>query len=469
MRLASTALHCSALLLFLLGSPATAQPESPADATPSFLVVLIDDLRHDVLGCAGHPIVKTPEIDALAADGVRFRRAFVTTSICAASRASILTGLHERTHGYTFGTPPISATHARESYPAVLRRAGYRTGFIGKFGVRVESGLRSEMFDEFHEIGRNPYFKPQPDGSRRHETDLAADRAIEFLRAQPHDRPFCLSVSFNAVHAEDGDKKDHFPWPPSADGLYDDIEMPRPRLDDPAVFEAQPEFLKQSLNRERYFWRWDTPEKYTRNLRAYFRMITGVDHAIGRLRAGLREVGRDQDTVLIVLADNGYYMGERGFAGKWSHYDESLRIPLIVHDPRRVREDRGASRDEMVLNLDVAPTLLDLAGLESPRRYAGRSLKALLRHDARPLWRHELFCEHRMEHAQLPKWEGVRGEHHMYAHYFEQEPPVELLYDLRSDPDQLVDLAAQPTSAELLLRMRRRTAELSERYRSDRD
>ena len=163
---------------------------------PNIIFFLSDDHRWDRLGCAGHPILKTPTLDSLAAGGIRFANMFVTTSICAASRASLLTGLYERSHRFTFGTPPIASKLTSESYPALLRKAGYRTGFIGKFGVRIERGEREKMFDFFVGIGRGPYFKKQKDGSLRHESELCGDQAIRFVESNPEGKPFCLSVSF---------------------------------------------------------------------------------------------------------------------------------------------------------------------------------------------------------------------------------------------------------------------------------
>lgn len=231
---------------------------------PNILFFLVDDQRNDTLGCAGYSIIQTPVIDSLAAEGVRFRNAFVTTAICAASRASIFTGLYERTHGYTFGTPPLNPTHMDESYPALLRTAGYRTGFIGKYGVKTEGTPEPEssMFDYFKPHSGYPYFKEQPDSSLRHETEICGDKAVEFLEGNSADQPFCLSISFNASHAADWDLNNHFPWPKAVDGMYEDVEIPLPRLSDPAIFDGHPEFLKTSMNRKRYFWRWDTPEKY---------------------------------------------------------------------------------------------------------------------------------------------------------------------------------------------------------------
>jgi arylsulfatase A-like enzyme len=183
----------------------------------------------------------------------------------------------------------------------------------------------------------SPFFKEQPDGTKRHETQILGDWGINFLSEQPKDKPFCLQISFNATHAEDNDRRPgigHFPWPKVTDGMYEDETMPLPPLNDPGIYQSQPHFLKKSLNRQRYFWRWDTPEKYQTNMRAYFRMISGIDHVVGRLVAELKKQGLAENTVIIYTADNGYYLGDRGFAGKWTHYQESLRVPLVVYDPR---------------------------------------------------------------------------------------------------------------------------------------
>ncbi len=431
---------------------------------PNILFLLVDDQRNDTLGCAGHPILKTPVIDSLADRGVRFRNMFVTTSICAASRASILTGLHERAHRYTFGTPPIRRPHTEMSYPVLLRQAGYHTGFIGKFGVGVERGVREQMFDYFKPLGRHPYVKKQPDGSKRHITELCGDRAEEFLGGAPEGKPFCLSISFNAVHAEDSDKKDHYPWPKAVDGMYDDVEIPPPRLSDPAIFESQPAFLKKSLNRQRYFWRWDTPEKYQKNMRAYFRMISGVDRVVGRVLKALEKEGVADNTIVIYAGDNGYYMGDRGFAGKWSHYEQSLRVPLIVYDPRLPEDRRGRVLDPMALNVDLPATMLELAGQAVPGAYTGRGLVPLLQGRPPGRWRTDFFCEHLMDHKAIPKWEGVRGDRYVYARYFEQKPVYEFLHDLKTDPDQLKNVADDSGYASALAAMRRRCDELRDAY-----
>ena len=446
-----------------MGVGAEAARGAEADR-PNVVFFLSDDHRSDLMGCAGHPILKTPTMDRLAENGVRFSHAFVTTSICAASRASILTGLYERTHKFTFGTPPIGADHCAISYPSRLRAAGYRTGFVGKFGVSVAPGWGDKMFDFFKPLNRNPYFKKHADGGSRHVSQIAGDHAIAFLRKQNPQQPFCLSVSFNAPHAEDGDKKNHYPWPKAVDGLYDDLTIPPPHLSEPAVFESQPEFLKESLNRQRWFWRWDTPAKYQKNVKAYFRMISGVDHVMGRVLGELAKLGLSDNTVVVFSGDNGYYLGSRGFAGKWSHYEESLRVPLIVFDPRLPNEQRGRVVDNVVLNVDIAPTILAFAGLEPPSACQGTSLVELARGRPVSSWRTDFFCEHLFAHAAIPKWEGVRERRWVYARYFEQSPPFEFLHDLKDDPQQLKNLAADPGHADGLARMRERCDALRDGY-----
>ncbi|MBI1368640.1 MAG: sulfatase-like hydrolase/transferase [Planctomycetes bacterium] len=452
----------AALMSAAMGLRTFAEP--PQRMNVVFL--LSDDQRADVLSCAGFPVIQTPNIDKLAAGGVRFANGFVTTSICAASRATCFTGLVERTHRFTFGTPPIAMRFIDDSYPVLLRAAGYRTGFFGKFGVHVEGGKKTteRMFDEYADLFRNPYIKKLPDGTMRHIDDIEVDRAIDFLRATPKGTPFCLSVSFNGGHAEDGDKEHQYTAAPPEQELYSDVKMPRPNLDDPTIFEAMPEFLKKSMNRERYFWRWDTPEKYDLNMRNYLRLLTTVDRNVGRVMEELAKEGLTDKTIVIYMGDNGYYMGERGFAGKWTHFDESQRVPLIVFDPRLPAGSRGRVANNISLNLDIAPTILDGADVTIPARYQGRSLLPLMRDGHAADSRAGFFCEHLMNHKDIPKWEGYRNGRYVYARYFEQNPPYEFLHDLEKDPSELQNFASDPAYADVLAKMRRTTDEWRDKY-----
>jgi arylsulfatase A-like enzyme len=442
--------HATAFTLALLGACAT--PEStPHGAAPvpppNVLLILSDDHRDDHLSCAGHPVLRTPSLDRLAAEGTRFTNAFVTTPICAASRASVLTGLPEPAHRYTFGMPPLAERMGERSYPVLLRRAGYRTGFVGKLGVKVAPGYTAEAFDTFVPLALGRYWREQPDGSRRHLTDLVGDAALEFLEAGRDGRPFCLSVSFNAGHAVDGDLVDHYPWPPSEDGLYQDAALPRPRLDSASDFEALPPFLRRSMGRARYGWRWDTPEKYDRNLRAYYRLLTGMDRNVGRLLDALDRLGLADRTLVLFMGDNGYAMAERGLAGKWTHFEESLRVPLIARGPGVAR---GRIEPRMALNIDLAPTVLDACGVTVPVEVEGLPLAPLLRGAGDVAWRDGFRCEHGFDPGSIPRWVGWRTQRWKYARYVDQAPVWEALYDLRADPLERVNLAGSPEHADVL-------------------
>ena len=430
-----------------------------AAGRPNVIFFLSDDHRADFLSCAGHPIVQTPVIDSLAEKGVRFENAFVTTSICAASRATLLTGLWERSHKYTFGTPAIAEAKVDASYPAVLKSKGYRTGFVGKFGVNAGKGGTAKMFDSFVPLGRNKYWKKQPDGSMRHLTDITGDKSIEFIESCSEKQPFCLSVSFNAAHAEDNDKVDHYPWPEAENGLYEDVTIPPP-LVSTDFWKTLPKFFHTSMHRDRFGWRWDTEEKYQKNVKAYYRMLTGLDRNMGRVLKALHEKGLDGNTIVIFMGDNGYYKGSRGFAGKWSHFEESLRVPLVIYDPRLPEKRRGRVLSQMALNVDVPATILGNALGQPHESYQGRDLSPLIDDFQVGPWRTDFFCEHLMDRFDIPKYEGVRGERYVYARYFQNLPEGEFLHDLKEDPLQLKNLAESPEHAAILKKMQARCDEL---------
>ncbi len=453
---------------FLVRARPEEQAPAAADPRPNLLFLFADDQRHDTLGCAGDPVVETPTIDALAARGVRFSNMYVSHSICWVSRATVLSGLTARSFGSPEQPDRLRPDVMPLLYPPLLRAAGYRTGHFGKFHARLPAGQEPRgLYDEFGRIHRAPYFHEQPDGSLRHTTDLIADHAVAFLRAQPEGQPFALNLWFNAGHAEDGDHRPgfgHFPWPPGVDGLYEDTALAPPRLGDPEIFAAQPEYLRRSIHRERWHWRWDTEEKYQANLAAYLRLISGIDRAVARVLAALEEEGLAGNTIVVYSADNGYYLGDRGFAGKWSHYEQSLRVPLIVHDPRPSADaTRGTVDARWVMNLDLAPSFLAWAGVPVPAAYQGRDLGPLVAGADPGPWRDEMFFEHLVLRPAIA-WEGVRAGDFKYARYFDQEQDAEFLHDLRADPDELVNLARDPARAGELERLRRRTDALVGRY-----
>ncbi|MDG1893056.1 MAG: sulfatase-like hydrolase/transferase [Verrucomicrobiota bacterium] len=426
---------------------------------PNIVFFFTDDQTSSTLGCYGHPVVQTPTIDRLAARGTRFENAFVSHSICWVSRTTILTGLTGRGYG-TPGAHDLARPEAVNTlYTDLLRSHGYRTGFFGKWHAKMPSGyVPRDHFDVYQAIGRNPFYKKQPDGSLRHETELIVDRGIDFIQKQPKGTPFALNMWFNACHAEDGDRRPgigHFPWPRAVDGMYEDLKMAPPRLSAPGIFDAQPEFLRTTINRERFFWRWNTDLKYQINMRAYLRMVSGIDRAMGRFLVALEEAGLADNTIIVYSADNGYHMGNRGFAGKWSHYEESLRVPLIVMDPRVAVSQRGVVTDALALNLDFPATFLDWAGVPVPKRYQGRSLEPVVTGGKPSDWRSDTFHEHFAVRHRIPAFEGIRTERYKYVRYVDHGNH-EFLHDLDRDPDELENLIQDPDYATILRRMRGR-------------
>ena len=438
-----------------------------ADRKPNIVFVLVDDQRNTSLGCAGHPQIKTPVIDRLAARGVRFENAFTQTPICMASRAILFTGLTTTTNGYHANpSTPVRKEDLDTSFPTLLRQSGYQTAFYGKQHVRWADGVNgmTTMFDDHEVLHRNPYLKKMPDGSTRHVDEIIGDKSVAFVGAQSAAKPFFLYMSFNISHAEDNDRRPghHYQWPAAEDGLFEDVEPIRPNLADPKYYDATPDFLKTTINRTRYFWGYDTPEKYRANLRALYRMLAGMDRIVGRVMTALKEKGFAENTVVIYSADNGYYMGDRGFQGKWSHYDQSIHVPLIVSDPRMKSELRGRVLKETSVNLDIPATILDLATVPVPAKYQGASLRPLLNGDRPKNWRTDFYVEHHSNPANIATWFGVRDNRYTYANYYQNG--TELLYDRERDPTELTNLAADPAYAAVFAQLRQRSLDYKKLY-----
>jgi arylsulfatase A-like enzyme len=431
------------------------------------IFLLTDDQRWDTLGILGNSAIQTPNLDRLAGEGVLFENNFVTTSICAVSRASIFTGLYARCHGiHGFQTPLSPEQHAM-SYPARFRQAGYRTGFIGKYGVGRPTDLPSGGFDFFEGFGGQGSYVNEIDGETVHLTKLMGLHALDFLDGCTSDQPFHLSVSFKAPHVQDG-VEPYFIHDPAYDHIYDGVQFEPFEKNDPRHFDELPEYLKNSENRVRWQQRFSTPAAWQESMRRYHRLIHGVDVQIGNLLGFLEERGWLDNTVIVFTGDNGFYLGERGLAGKWYMHEESIRTPLVIRDPRRP-ETAGTRRAETSLNIDLCPTMLSLAGLAPPPSMNGRDLTPLLRGES-PAWRSEWFYEHLFEHPRIPKSEGVRGGAWKYFSFFEQQPPNEFLYDLGTDPGEIRNLAessAHRRQLEMLRGRRRAWVENLESWRFD--
>ena len=438
------------------GAPgAKAHPMRPD--VPNLVFLLTDDHRWDALGCYGNPVLRTPAIDALAADGVRFANAFVTTSICCASRAAILTGQYNLRNGIHEFNVPFTKAQWAQTYPARLRDSGYHSGFIGKFGVGDGKPLPAASFDVWHGFDGQGRYETV---SGAHLTDVMTDQAVGFLERAPTDRPFVLSVSYKAPHHQDGDPRQYIPAVRHRT-LYADQRIPPPPGQD---FDRLPGILRESEGRARWRQRFDTPERHAESVRNYYRLIQGVDDSVARIRETLRDVGRDRDTVIVFTGDNGAFLGEHGLADKWYLYEESVRVPMIVHDPRLPEKARGTVPDQQVLNIDIAPTLLDYAGLRRPRTMQGRSLRPLVE-GKRTRWRTDWYYEHRFRHPAIPSSEGVRDQQWSYWRFLGHPEAGEFLFDHRADPFQTDNRAGDAKMRSQLERLRRRTDDFSRTLR----
>jgi arylsulfatase A-like enzyme len=425
------------------------------------VLLVADDLRHDTLGVAGNPVVRTPHLDELAASGVRFTQAYVTTSICMTSRASILTGQYMSRHGIDRFGMPLTPEQFAQTYTATLRGAGYWSGFVGKYGV---GDARPGDFDYLRAY-QGQHWTGEGD-ARLHVTERNARDAIAFLQERPADRPFVLSVSFFAPHAEDQAPEQYLPQDWSA-ALYEGATVPRSPLMDEAYLQALPPFLSDPRNegRIRFHWRFETPDRFQRSLIDYYRLVTEVDEAVGRLVGELKAQGVYDDTIVLFVGDNGYFHAERGLADKWYPYEESIRVPLVVADPRLPAAARGGTRDEMVLNLDLAPTMVAAAGLPVPGGMQGEDLAPLYLASSPPAWRDEFFYEHPTitDRHRIPSSEAVIRRDAKYVAWPEWDH--EQLFDLRADPTERQSLVEDPAHAALLAQMRGRLAEWRERAR----
>ena len=438
-------------------------------ARPNIVFLLTDDQRWDTMGCMGNRIIQTPNMDDLGASGVKFVNAFVTTSICATSRASIFSGQYARRHGIHNFATSFSDEAWAQTYPARLKAAGYRMGMIGKYGVGRDKAFHKDTFDYWKGIPGQPrYEQKDADGNYKHLTQIMGEQSIEFLQGCSKDEPFCLSVSFKAPHVQDSDPR-QFIYDPAYADLYKDVEVPVPQTASESHFKTLPAFLRNDETTARVRWkvRFDTPEKYQESVKGYYRLITGVDVVLGKIRLELQRLGQADNTIIVLTGDNGFFLGEHGFAGKWYGYNESLRVPLLIYDPRLSQNLRGQEREEIALNIDLAPTMLSMAGVGVPGVMQGRDLTPLIRGESVP-WRMDFFYEHLFENRRktasqnlIPKTEGVVSERYKYLRYIEREPPYEQLFDLKTDPREMRNLVGHTDYERTLKAMRIRWHQLS--------
>ncbi len=453
----------------------TGAARGAAAERPNIVMFMTDDQAWSAMGAYGNPILKTPNMDRIAAGGILFERAFVVNSLCAPSRASFLTGRYGHATGVTTnaGEPKVPQEHYSDEYivdlsnsaglpvmprgeitfPEILQAHGYCTAFVGKthlaphnrdrgydyyFGFKGQGRYRNPILAE-HFGGDAPYEDKEYPG---HLTDLLGDHAVKFLETvRDRTKPFCLLLWFKAPHAN-WDAPDRFkqalagvtfPKPDTWD--YDLSRKPA------AVADTHMQIGKA-----------DQTVDYDSYLRNYYQCLLGVDDNVGKVLDALDRQGLAGNTAVIYTSDNGMFLGEFGMLDKRLMYEPSIRIPLLVRHPQRIRP--GARTARMALNLDLAPTVLELAGVAAPGNLHGRSLVPLFAGDGsgwRTEWLYEYY-EYPWWHRVRP-FRGIRTDRHKLIHWYSTSPEQFELYDLAADPQELNDLAQDPASAALIRRL----------------
>jgi arylsulfatase A-like enzyme len=425
------------------------------DTRPNFIVLIADDQRWDQLSCAERPLIaelKTPNIDRLARRGAYFTNAFVTTPICAPSRASIMTGRYVSTHGMNRFRTAMAPEVLSQTYPAVLQRHGYRTAVLGKWGMGTEG--TEDIFDVFNAWADQGRYFHESESGKIHNAEWLAARAKEFLESCTPDKRFCLTVCY---------KSPHHPYQPDERDreLFKDVTIPKRQTDTPQAYQAiQSDMLDKSLNRWCYFD--ERKDEATRNdfEKNFLRCVKSLDRSIGKIVQTLEDLDLDENTVVIYLSDNGYLWGEHGLGGKWLLYEESIRVPLIVCGPGVAHTMSGRALDRLALNIDVAPTILDMAGIPIPAAMDGMSLYPVLGGRRAPA-RDDFFMEHvgvvEVEHP-IPDSMGVRTDEWKYIRYVNVDPEIEEMYHLEVDPMETRNLVDDPNYSDIKSRLRRRYA-----------
>jgi len=439
-----------------------------ADARPNFVFIYTDDQRWDALGvvqreqgeAARFPWFQTPHLDRLAAEGVRFRNAFVVSALCSPSRAAFLTGRYNHNNGIANNHTPFPA--GAVTWSGLLKDAGYDTGYVGKFHMGGMRGKRPGFAYSASFTGQGRYTDCpfEVNGELRQTTgwvdDVSTDFAIEFLKAR-RTGPFALVVGYKSSHGP------FQPPPRLAEKYAGQSARPVPNLDVPAVYagklpmrEAKAQPAKPGKKKAAKATTKAAAADGTNRNRGYFGCLAAVDENVGRILDALDELKLAENTVVIYTSDNGFYLGEHGLGDKRTAYEESIRIPLVVRWPRLGEQARGKLVDKIALNIDLAPTLLDLAGLAPPAEMQGRSWRPLLEADqaAVKTWRTSFFYEYFAEtnYPQIPTVLAVRTERAKLIKYPGHDDWTEL-FDLAADPYETKNLAAEAKAKDLLAAM----------------
>ncbi|HEO72296.1 MAG TPA: DUF4976 domain-containing protein [Candidatus Hydrogenedentes bacterium] len=414
--------------------------QAGATTKRNIVFIFIDDLRYDGLGMLD-PYFKTPALDSLAQNGILFDRAFVTTSLCSPSRASVLSGQYAHVHGVMDnGTLMPEGT---PTFPVELQKAGYKTAFIGKWHMGGSTDEPRPGFDRWVSFrGQGVYYNPtfNIDGEKvsleGYTTDLLTGYAEEFLDGLTDDEPFMLYLSHKAVHGDFYPAERH-------KGAYDGRLYPRPAsmANTDENYAGKPEWVRD----QRQSWH-GVDGMYNKRIdfdtftQDYAETLLAVDESVARVVEALRKAGKLDSTLLVFTSDNGFQFGEHGLIDKRTMYEASIRVPLIVHCPELIRG--GQRRHEMILNIDFAPTFLDAGGTPIPDSVQGRSFYGLLTGEQkqwRDAWLYEYFWERSF--AQTPTVLGVRTDRYKLMQFHGVWDRYEL-YDLENDPDEMHNLLA---------------------------
>lgn len=436
-----------------------------ADRRPNVVFILTDDQRWDLLGCEGHPFLTTPNLDRLAAEGARFANMFVTTSLCSPSRASFLSGLYAHSHGVLNNFTDYPADLS--SFPRVLQAAGYETAYIGKWHMGEQSDEKRPGFDYWaSHKGQGKYYDTEFNINGRrvvkkgYYTHRVTDMAVDWLQ-QEHDRPFLLIL---------GHKASHTPFTPEAKyrGIYDDIKIAYPET----AFSLQdkPEWVKQRIDTWHgiygplYGFRKKFPDSspesirhFAEFVRAYTAAIKSVDDSVGRIYQTLKRTGQLDNTLLIFAGDNGMFLGEHGMTDKRTMHEPSIRVPLLVRFGKHIRP--GTVIRQMVLNIDVAPSILDICSAPALDNIHGMSFAPLLKGKTSG-WRRSWYYEYNYERQfpYTPNVRGVRTDEWKYVRYPHGDGGPDRhkaeLYNLREDPGETRNLIDEPAYATTVTELR---------------
>ena len=425
----------------------------------NIVFILTDDQRYDALGfLRGQSFLETPNIDALVRRGVYLPNAFVTTALCSPSRASILTGQYAHRHRVVDNDSPVPP--GLVFFPQYLRRAGYETAFIGKWHIGGHRDDPQPGFDHWVSFKGQGSYLPDQDGlnvngkrvpRKGYITDELTDYALEWLEARTRDRPFMLYLSHKAVHSEFIPADRH-------KGRYANETFVPPQTMNPESVGGAPMWVRNQRNSWHgvdfpYHGELNVGEYYKR----YAETLLAVDEGLGRVVDLLRRKGLLDSTLIIFMGDNGFAFGEHGLIDKRTAYEESMRVPLLMHCPGLFRG--GTVVEQVVANIDIAPTILEAAGMRTPNDMDGRSFLPLAEGKQIP-WRENLLYEYYWEWAfpHTPTTHALRGDRYKYINYYGIWD-INELYDIKADPKESRNLIGSPEYQEVVKRLRQQLYE----------